>query len=237
MLSFSVIIPALNEEAGIAGCLATVRAIDPQVEIIVADGGSDDRTAELAAAAGAIVVRAPRGRGPQCNAGAARATGETLVFLHADTALPAGAFAILRDILADPSIEIAKFRLSFDSRDWLLDIAARLMWYDSLLTSYGDQGIVIRRGLFEQIGGFPDWPLFEDVRLFELARARTDVHVVPAEVVTSARRFRENGALPQLLHDFWLWLQYLFGVSPHAIAERYEAVGRPQAPAIADSVG
>jgi rSAM/selenodomain-associated transferase 2 len=225
MTSFSVIIPALNEEAGITGCVAAVRALDPGVEIIVADGGSGDRTAELAEAAGAIVVRAPRGRGPQCNAGAARASGETLVFLHADTALPVGAFAILRDILADPTIEIAKFRLSFDSRDWLLDIAARLMWYDSLLTSYGDQGIVIRRGLFERLGGFPDWPLFEDVRLFELARALTDIHVVPAEIITSARRFHANGALPQLLHDLWLWLQYLVGVPPHEIARSYERRG------------
>ncbi|MEI7769484.1 MAG: TIGR04283 family arsenosugar biosynthesis glycosyltransferase [Chloroflexales bacterium] len=223
MMSFSVIIPALNEEAGIAGCVAAVRALDPGVEVIVADGGSGDRTPELAEAAGAVVVRAPRGRGPQCNAGATRASGDVLVFLHADTALPAGAFAILRDILADPTIAIAKFRLSFDSRDWLLDIAARLMWSDSLLTSYGDQGIVIRRGLFDAVGGFPDWPLFEDVHLFELARARTDVHVVPAAVVTSARRFRDNGAIPQLLHDLWLWLQYLLGVSPHEIARRYEA--------------
>jgi rSAM/selenodomain-associated transferase 2 len=230
MISFSVIIPALNEEAGIAGCVSAVRALDPGVEVIVADGGSSDRTAVLAEAAGAIIVRAPRGRGPQCNAGAARASGEVLVFLHADTALPTGAFALLRDILSDPTIEMAKFRLSFDSRDWLLDIAARLMWYDSLLTSYGDQGMVIRRGLFDLLGGFPDWPLFEDVRLFELARARTDIHVMPAEVVTSARRFRENGAIPQLLHDLWLWLQYLLGVSPHEIARSYEASWRPQAP-------
>jgi hypothetical protein len=170
-------------------------------------------------------VRAPRGRGPQCNAGAARSTGEVLVFLHADTALPADAFPLLRVLLADPQIMVAKFRLSFDERDWLLDIAARLMWRDSLLTSYGDQGIVIRRGLFAELGGFPDWPLFEDVRLFELARARTSVHVVPAEVVTSARRFVANGVLPQLLHDLWLWLQYVVGASPHEIARRYERRG------------
>ncbi|MBX0326230.1 TIGR04283 family arsenosugar biosynthesis glycosyltransferase [Oscillochloris sp. ZM17-4] len=221
MTSFSVIIPALNEEAGIAGCVAAVRALDPAVEVIVADGGSADRTAELAAAAGALVVRGPRGRGPQCNAGAARATGEALIFLHADTRLPAEAFPLLRQILADPSIQAAKFRLSFDSGDWLLAIAARLMWPDSLLTSYGDQGIVIRRELFAELGGFPDWPLFEDVRLFELARARTDIYVVPAEVVTSARRFEANGVIPQLLHDLWLWLQYVAGVSPHEIARSY----------------
>lgn len=224
-LRISVIIPALNEEAAIAGCVAAVRALDPGVEVIVADGGSSDATAERAAAAGALVVAAPRGRGPQCNAGAALATGEVLLFLHADTALPARAFPILRELLADPAVAVAKFRLSFDTRHWLLDLAARLMWWDSLLTSYGDQGIVIRRALFDALGGFPDWPLFEDVRLFELARARTAVHVVPAAVVTSARRFLAHGVLPQLLHDLWLWLQYLAGVSPHAIARRYERGG------------
>lgn len=225
MTSFSVIIPALNEEAAIAGCVAAVRALDPGVQIIVADGGSSDRTAECAAAAGALVVAAPRGRGPQCNAGAALAMNEVLIFLHADTALPACAFPVLRELLADPAVAFAKFRLSFDSRDWLLDLAARLMWRDSLLTSYGDQGIVVRREIFDELGGFPDWPLFEDVRLFELARARTEIHVVPAEVVTSARRFLAHGVLPQLLHDLWLWLQYLAGVSPHAIARGYERGG------------
>lgn len=221
-LSFSVIIPALNEAPNIAGCVAAVRALDPNVEIIVADGGSSDGTAELAAAAGARVVVAPRGRGSQCNAGAACASGDVLVFLHADTTLPPAAFELLRAILADPTVRIAKFRLSFDVHDWLLDIAARLMWFDSLLTSFGDQGIVIRRDFFAELGGFPDWPLFEDVRLFELARARTEVYVVPAEVVTSARRFLENGVLQQLLHDLWLWLQYLFGVSPYELSQRYE---------------
>jgi rSAM/selenodomain-associated transferase 2 len=221
MPSFSVIIPALNEAEHIADCVAAVRSRDPEVEIIVADGGSSDGTPERAAAVGAVVVHAPRGRGSQCNAGAARSSGEVLIFLHADTSLPAQAFPLLRALMADPTAQVAKFRLSFDTRDWLLDLAARMMWWDSLLTSYGDQGIVIRRSLFAELGGFPDWPLFEDVRLFELARARTTVHVLPAEVVTSARRFQANGALPQLLHDIWLWLQYVCGVPPHELAQRY----------------
>lgn len=221
MPRFSIIIPALNEAAGIASSVAKVRALDAGVEIIVADGGSSDGTPELAVAAGAIVVHAPRGRGPQCNAGAAQATGDVLIFLHADTTLPELAFPVLQELLEDATIQIAKFRLSFDAQDWLLDIAARLMWFDSLLTSYGDQGIVIRRAFFNELGGFPNWPLFEDVRLFELARAVTEVHVVPAEVVTSARRFLANGVIPQLLHDFWLWLQYLFGVPPYELARQY----------------
>ncbi|MCX7859719.1 MAG: TIGR04283 family arsenosugar biosynthesis glycosyltransferase [Chloroflexus sp.] len=221
MLTFSVIIPALNEAAHIAACVQAVRRLDPQVEVIVADGGSRDETPALARAAGARVVLGPRGRGPQLNAGAAVATGDVFVFLHADTRLPADAFPLLRALFADPQAQVAKFRLSFDDPDWLLALAARLMWLDSLLTSYGDQCMVMRRDLFYALGGFPNWPLFEDVELFRRARARTRVHVVPAQVVTSARRFRANGILRQLLHDFWLWLQYLSGVSPHAIARQY----------------
>lgn len=222
MSIFSVIIPALNEAGGISACVAAVLALDPTVEVIVVDGGSADRTAELAAAAGARVVAGPRGRGPQCNAGAAVASGAVLVFLHADTALPPDAFTLLGALFADPAVGAAKFRLSFDVADPVLALAARLMWVDSRLTSYGDQGIVIRRRLFDELGGFPDWPLFEDVRLFELARARGGVAVVPAEVVTSARRFQANGSIPQLLIDLGLWLEYVAGVPPHEIAARYE---------------
>lgn len=221
MPTFSVIIPVLNEADHITACVQAVRRLDPAVEVIVADGGSRDETPALARAAGARVVLAPRGRGPQLNAGAAIASGDIFVFLHADTRLPANAFPLLRSMFADPQVQVAKFRLSFDDPDWLLALAARLMWFDSLLTSYGDQCMVMRRELFHALGGFPDWPLFEDVDLFRRARARTRVHVVPAQVVTSARRFRANGILRQLLHDFWLWLQYLGGVSPYEIARQY----------------
>lgn len=221
MPTFSVIIPALNEADHITACVQAVRRLDPAVEVIVADGGSRDETPALARAAGARVVLAPRGRGPQLNAGAASASGDIFVFLHADTRLPANAFPLLRAMFADPQVQVAKFRLSFDDPDWLLALAARLMWFDSLLTSYGDQCMVMRRDLFHTLGGFPDWPLFEDVELFRRARAHTRVHVVPAQVVTSARRFRANGILRQLLRDFWLWLQYLGGVSPYEIARQY----------------
>ncbi|RRR74704.1 MAG: glycosyltransferase [Candidatus Viridilinea halotolerans] len=222
MTTFSIIIPTLNEADGIAACITAVRALDPAVEVVVADGGSTDATVEQAQQAGATVIQAPRGRGPQCNAGAAAANSEILMFLHADTHLPTDAFTLLHQWFAEPKVRIAKFRLSFDVSNPLLDCAACLMWWDSRLTSYGDQGIVIRRDFFNALGGFPPWPLFEDVRLFELARAQTRVYVLPAQVVTSSRRFQANGSLAQLIVDVGLWLEYVAGVSPNEIAARYE---------------
>ncbi len=220
-LPYSVIIPTLNEAASIGTCITAIRRLDPSVEIIVADGGSSDATIDIARSAGALVCTAPRGRGTQMNAGAARASGATLVFLHADTLLPPDAFVRIGALFANPQAQVAKFRLWFDTRNMLLDLAAICMWIDSIMTSYGDQGIVVRRDFFMGLGGFPDWALFEDVRLFELARRETQVHVIPACVVTSARRFRENGVLRQLVHDLWLMIQYLWGVSPQALAQAY----------------
>jgi rSAM/selenodomain-associated transferase 2 len=224
-LTFSVIVPVLNEAGQIVDCIAAIRNIDPAVEIIVADGGSRDATVERAAAAGVLVCRAPRGRGPQCHAGATRASGDILLFLHADTQLPADAFGRLRRLFGNQHVQIAKFRLWFDSRDWLLDLAARCMWVDTFMTSYGDQCVVLRRSFYHRIGGFPGWPLFEDVRLFEKARRRSRVRVVPARVITSARRFRKHGAIRQLLHDFWLLGRYMVGASPRQIAASYERGG------------
>lgn len=224
-LTFSVIVPALNEAEHIGACVAAIRALDASVEIIVADGGSRDATVQLAHAAGATICQAPRGRGPQCHAGAARARGDVLLFLHADTRLPGDAFIHLRRLFQHQRVQVAKFRLWFDSRNWLLDLAATCMWVDTFLTSYGDQCIVMRRSFYHEIGGFPAWPLFEDVRLFEKARRRSRVRVIPARVITSARRFRQHGALRQLLHDLWLMGRYLAGASPWHIAAAYERGG------------
>lgn len=221
--SVSVIIPTLNEVATIGACVAAVRALDPCVEIIVADGGSSDDTIAVATAAGAIVCSAPRGRGPQLNAGAAQASGEVLVFLHADTQLPKEGFALIETHFTNPDIKVAKFRLRFDAHHPLLDIATRFTWIDSTWTTYGDQCLVVRRSFFEARGGFPEWPLFEDVGFLEKARQSASVEVLPAEVVTSARRFMRNGVAWQFQHDFWCMVDYLMGVPPAEIAERYRA--------------
>lgn len=225
-MSFSVIIPALNEAERIAGCVQHVRELarcdGSAVEIIVADGGSADRTAELAYEAGARVVAARRGRGPQCNAGAAVAKGEIFLFLHADTRLPDGAFFLLSSELSTPAVKAGTFRLRFDESHWLFSIYTVFSRFDSVFTTFGDQCIVVRRELFEGVGGFPDWPLFEDVAFMQRVRRETRVRSFPAAVTTSARRFRRGGILRQSLRNGWYVLQYLMGASPDDLAVIYD---------------
>jgi rSAM/selenodomain-associated transferase 2/rSAM/selenodomain-associated transferase 1 len=220
---FSVVIPTLNEEESIGDCVARIRAIDPDVEVIIADGGSADETIRIAARKGVAVCSSGLGRGRQLNAGAALASGSVVLFLHADTRLPSDTFHVLREYFRDDCVQIGMFRLAFDSTNWLLNLSARFTRYDSILTSFGDQCIVMRKSFFDTLGGFPEWPLFEDVHLLRRARKRTRVRSFPATVTTSPRRFVQNGYARQFLLDAWYMLQYLWGVSPERIAAKYGA--------------
>jgi len=222
MLTFSVIIPALNEEKGIGHCIAAVWALAPEVEVIVVDGGSEDGTVQVVQQTGAMLCHSAQGRGPQCNAGARAASGEVLLFLHADTFLPAQAFDLLQTTFQEARVQVAKFQIQFDQYHWTLATCAKFSRFDTILTSFGDQGIVVRRPFFDHIGGFPNWPIYEDVRFFQQARRHTRVHVLPAQVTSSARRFVEGGFYRQLLRNLTFMGRYLLGVTPQRIAELYE---------------
>lgn len=169
-----------------------------------------------------IRVQAARGRGTQCNGGARQATGTLLLFLHDDCTLPAAAPRLIAAAFADPAVAIACFRLRFDRRHWLLACYAWCSRFDSLFTTFGDQGILMRRTLFDALGGFPDWPLFEDVELTRRARRLTRIYKLPAAVTTSAVRFLRHGMLRQQLRNAWLILRYLLGASPAALYQSYE---------------
>ena len=221
-LHFTVIIPTLNEARVIQAQVDRVQALQPEAEVIVADGGSNDATVSLAVAAGAKPVAGSRGRGSQLNAGAAHATGDLLLFLHADTQLPANAFDLLRGWFARDEVQIGAFRLAFDRDHWLFSVYTYFSRFDSVFTTFGDQCIVVRRAFFEALGGFPDWPLFEDVAFLQKARRLTRVYSFPAAVVTSARRFEREGILRQSLLNGWYVLQYLWGASPWDLASMYE---------------
>jgi rSAM/selenodomain-associated transferase 2 len=165
-------------------------------EVIVVDGGSVDRTCEIAQSAPAVrLLRAPKGRACQMNAGARQAAGEWLLFLHADTRLPKSALARLNALEAEDSIQAGGFLHRFSGHDWRLRLLSylnnlRCRWSKII---YGDQGLFVRRTLFEQLGGFPDRPFLEDVLFARtLARAVTPILLEPA-VVTDSRKFVQMG--------------------------------------------
>ncbi len=213
----SVVIPALNEAEGI---VAALRALPSGVEVIVADGGSADGTAALAAPY-ARVVAAPRGRARQMNAGAAAARGDVLLFLHADTFLPPEALGQVQRCLAAPEAEAGAFRLRFDASSPALRFYGWCTRLPLRWICFGDRGLFVRREVFEAVGGFPEAPIFEDLEMVRRLHARGGFRFLPAAVTTSARRFLETGTLRQQLLNAQLWVHYLRGGDLHAAAARY----------------
>ncbi|WP_242475372.1 TIGR04283 family arsenosugar biosynthesis glycosyltransferase [Thiohalocapsa halophila] len=171
-------------------------------------------------------IRAPRGRGTQCNAGARATTAPVLLFLHDDTQLPPDADRAIASALADQALGMACFRLRFDHRHPVLALYAWCSRFDSVWTTFGDQGYLIRRALFDAVGGFPDWPLFEDVELARRVRRQPGpwrrIRKLSAAVTTSAVRFQRGGVLRQQLRNATAMLRFFAGVSPARLAEEYE---------------
>ena len=222
----SIIIPTLNAQATLGRCLGALRQFFNNAQIIVVDGGSDDNTVAVAQEYSAQVVHSPKGRGSQCNAGARSARHGLLLFLHADTIISQHAAQVLQPFLLDEQKQVATFRLAFDQPHWLLQYYSFMTRFDSIFTRFGDQGIVVKKDFFDTLGGFPDWPLFEDVHFLRLARKKAKIHSLPAHVITSARRFQKNGILGQQLFNFTLIARYLLGQSPVALAQRYQDFSR-----------
>ena len=209
-MQFSVIIPTLNEAPRIAGLLERVRADAPDCEIIVVDGGSTDDTAALAAASGATVLQAGRGRGRQLAFGAGEARGNVLVFLHADTVWPAGAFTALRRETSDVDVIGGNFRLVFDGgtrfADWLTDFYA---WFRGHGLYYGDSVIFIRRDIYQALGGIRPMPVMEDFDLRQrMERHGGTVCVQDPPIVTSSRRFKNRHPAAIFMH--WLVVHGLY---------------------------
>ncbi len=177
-----------------------------------------------------IVCRSEVGRGQQCNAGAAKSSGSILLFLHADTLLPSNAFELLEQYFHDKQVQVGTFRLGFDEPHSILKLYSFFTRFDSLFTRFGDQCIVVRKSFFTAIGGFPDWPLFEDVRLLQVAREHTRVYSFPAQVMTSARRFKRHGLIRQQLRNATLIIRYVLGAVPEELALRYEREFKKEPP-------
>jgi rSAM/selenodomain-associated transferase 2 len=223
LLPLSIIIPALNEAAAIADTLAALAPLRQRgAEVIVVDGGSADGTAHLAAAGADQVLTAERGRARQMNAGAAAAHGELLLFLHADTRLPADADALVRAALAHGA-RWGRFDVFIEGRPRLLRVVAWFMNRRSRLTGIatGDQAIFVERALWQQLGGYAELPLMEDVELSQRLRAVARPACLSERVVTSGRRWEQRGPWRTIFLMWRLRWRYWRGESPHELARAY----------------
>ncbi len=224
--SFSIIIPVLNEEHAINDVIERVRSLDGvfAAEIIVVDGGDNYRTAGAILSDDVIKVLSPRGRGRQMNEGAKHATGDILLFLHADTELPLNALTLIEKVMQDEKYQAGAFDLVIKSRRAvfrMIELSASLR---SRMTRipFGDQAIFIRRDYFETIGGYQDIPIMEDVEIMKRIRKRGDRIVILCEkAITSSRRWDKEGTVRCTLRNWLLQALYSLGVPARALARLY----------------
>lgn len=223
-MQISVVIPTLNEAAQISECIARTRQLSPH-EIVVVDGGSEDDTRARAAAADQVLESVP-GRAAQQNCGAAACSGDVLVFLHADSWFDPDAFEHLARALEDPRVIGGGFR----QRIGAPGLGYRLLEKGNTLRArwpgwiYGDQGIFVRRTVFEELGGFPDLPLMEDLYFSKQLRRAGRVVILPARIHTSARRWQRRGLLRQTLQNWRLIALAHAGVPIGRLAAAYRQV-------------
>ncbi|MFL6417493.1 MAG: TIGR04283 family arsenosugar biosynthesis glycosyltransferase [Bryobacteraceae bacterium] len=223
----SIIVPTLNESAQIEDTLRALQALQGETEILVADGGSEDETVSIAIAAGAIVIQSARGRGMQQHAGALAARGDVLWFVHADTIPPPAAISDINGALRDSSVVAGNFGLTFDGSSraarHMTAIYPTLRW---LNLCYGDSGIFVRRSVYESVGGFRPFAVFEDLDLLRrLRKAGRFVHL-KTRIVTSSRRFEGRNFAGMWLHWTALQLLYWAGVPPNTLANWYRQARR-----------
>jgi rSAM/selenodomain-associated transferase 2 len=224
MPQLSIVIPVLNEEAGIAEALAALAPCRARgAEIIVIDGGSRDGTLAAARPLADHVITAPRGRGSQMNAGTAAARGEVLLFLHADTRLPPEADQLVRDTLARTRCAWGRFDVTIAGRSPFLRVVAAMMNLRSRLTGIatGDQAMFMTRDAFARAGGFPDIPLMEDIVLSQRLKAIGAPACLAARVTTSGRRWDRDGVIRTIVTMWRLRLAFFLGAEPARLARQY----------------
>jgi rSAM/selenodomain-associated transferase 2 len=226
-MTISVIIPTLNEEARLARTLAQASTLDMD-DVVMVDGGSTDRTIPMAEAFCARVPRArlvaaPCGRARQMNEGVKASRGEILLFLHADTRLPATARQDIERAMEDDRVIGGRFDVEFDRRTaWSLVISRMMNWrsrWSGIAT--GDQALFVRRRVFDQLGGFADIPLMEDIDFTRRLKRTGRTAALRSRVTTSYRRWERNGPVRTMLLMWILRFLYWTGASPHRLARFY----------------
>jgi rSAM/selenodomain-associated transferase 2 len=230
MASISVVIPTLDEALVLEGTLDAARAqLREGDEVWVVDAGSRDATREIAARR-ARLLASPGPRGRQLNEGAAHSRGEILLFLHADCRLPPGALDRVRAALADPGAAGGCFPVVFPPAE--IARSPLLLWVQGginlrtclLRQGTGDQGIFTRRATFFEVGGFPAWPLMEDLDLCRRLKRAGRFRILDLPLQTSARRWLRDGVIRTQLKMWGFRAAFALGIPPHALARRYASI-------------
>ncbi|PLZ94146.1 glycosyltransferase [Fischerella thermalis CCMEE 5196] len=218
----SIIIPTLNEAENIKAALTSTQ-LSNHIEIIVVDGGSQDETVNIAESFGVKVISAAAGRAKQMNAGAAVASGEILLFLHADTCLPLGFDVMVRQALAQPGVVAGAFALRIGAEqpslrvvEWGVNVRSRF-----LQMPYGDQAIFLTKKIFNHVGGFPELPIMEDFEFMRHLRKLGKITLIPVPVITSARRWLKKGIWQTTFINQIVIIAYFLGISPQRIRSWY----------------
>jgi rSAM/selenodomain-associated transferase 2 len=228
MPALSLVIPVLNEADTINETIHHIREMDAdrRVEIIVVDSDPAGSTISAIKDEGVRTVAAEKGRARQMNRGAAIASGDVLLFLHADTRLPPNAFGMIRSKMDGKRHVGGAFDLGFDTKRTIFRITESYVHLRTRLTRipFGDQAIFIRRDYFEQLGGYREIPILEDVELMKRIRKRGDaIGIIPAKVLTSVRRYEQEGVLYATLRNWLLQISYALGMSPDRLAKWYKS--------------
>ncbi|MCC5608285.1 TIGR04283 family arsenosugar biosynthesis glycosyltransferase [Nostoc sp. CHAB 5834] len=221
-VKISIIIPTLNEAENIKEAIATTQH-NTNIEVIIVDGGSKDDTIKIAQSLNVKIISSSPGRAVQMNTGAVAASGEILLFLHADTCLPTGFDDMVRTALQQPGTVAGAFKLRIDASllslrwvEWGINV--RSHFYQM---PYGDQAIFLTKAVFQQIGNFPELPIMEDFELMRRLKRIGQIVIIPTPVVTSARRWLQKGVFKTTLLNQVVIIAYLLGVSPERIRRWY----------------
>ncbi len=220
----SIIIPALNEAARIGETLARLQPMRARgADVIVVDAGSTDTTRDIAAPLVDRVLTTEAGRAKQMNAGASAATGDALLFLHADSLLPEHGDALIKAALGDSRFKWGRFDVRIAGTHSMLLVIAWFMNHRSRLTGIatGDQGIFVERETFVKMGGFPDQPLMEDVAFCSRMQGVSRPHCLAARIITSGRRWEKHGVWRTIFLMWWLRLKYFMGADPVQLHRMY----------------
>ncbi len=225
-IEISIVIPVINEAGQVKSLISQIESAESGYikEIIVVDGGSTDRTVEIASEAGARVVRSARGRAVQMNSGAKKATGDLLYFLHADTRPPPG---FDREIIRSyqSGYGYGCFRLEFDWKHPLLRLYSFFTRFRTIWFRFGDQSLFVEKELFARAGGFDEnLIVMEDQKIFRDLHEFTEYYLSESSVVTSARRYREVGPGKLQAIFFCIWLGYYLGVSQEVLQDIYKSL-------------